>query len=62
MGRASFLRTLLRRAAADAQEGDRDDALASLGVLAEYDVQIGRVLRRVETADTLARLRLLAGD
>jgi hypothetical protein len=62
VGRASFLRTLLRRAAAEAQGGDRDDALASLASLAEHDRQVGRVLRRIETADTLERLRLLAGD
>ena len=62
VGRASFLRTLLRRAAAEAQDGDRDDALASLASLAEHDRQVGRVLRRIETADTLERLRLLAGD
>jgi hypothetical protein len=59
VGRGSFLRTLLRRATERAQEGDRDDALASL---AENDVQVGRVLREIEMKDRLDRLRLLAGD
>jgi hypothetical protein len=62
VGRGSFLRTLLRRATERAQEGDRDDALASLASLAENDVQVGRVLREIEMKDRLDRLRLLAGD
>jgi hypothetical protein len=53
---------LLRPASAEAQDGERDDALASLGVLAEHDAQVGQMLRRIETGDTLERLRLLAGD
>ena len=61
VGRASFLRTLLRRAAAEAQDGDREDALAALGVLAEHDDQVGRVLRKIEMRDRLERLRLLPG-
>ncbi len=55
-------RWLLRRAAAEARDGDRGEGLASLASLAEHDRQVGRVLRRIETADTLERLRLLAGD
>ena len=51
---------MLRRAAVEA--GDRDDALASLGVLAEHDDQVGRVQREIEMMDRLERLRLLAGD
>ncbi len=56
------MRTLLRRAAVEAENGDRDDALASLGVLAEHDDQVGRVQREIEMMDRLERLRLLAGD
>jgi hypothetical protein len=62
LGRGSFLRTLLRRAAERAQDGGRDDALASLASLAEHDVQVRRVLREIERTDQLERLRLLAGD
>ena len=61
VGRASFLRTLLRRAAVEAEDGDRDDALASFGVLAEHDDQVGRVQREIEMRDGLERLRLLPG-
>ena len=62
LGRASFLRALLRRAAAEAQNGDRDDALTTLAELAEYDVHVGRVRREIEMEDRLHRLRVLAGD
>ena len=62
LGRGSFLRSLLRRAAAHAQEGGCDDALASLASLAEHDVWVGRVMREIEMKDRLDRLRLLAGD
>ena len=47
LGRGSFLRSLLRRAAAHAQE---------------HDVRVGRVMREIEMKDRLDRLRLLAGD
>jgi hypothetical protein len=57
--RGSFLRSLLRRAAPHAQEGGRDDALASL---AEHDVRVGRVMREIEMKARLDRPRLLAGD
>jgi hypothetical protein len=62
LGRAPFLRTLLRRAAAEAQDGDRDDALISLALLAEHDVKVGRVAREIEMKDRLERLRVLMGD
>ena len=62
LGRGSFLRTLLRGAAAKAQDGGRDDALASLASLAEHDVRVGRVVHEIEMKDRLDRLRLLAGD
>ena len=56
------MRALLRRAAAEAQNGDRDDALTTLAELAEYDVHVGRVRREIEMEDRLHRLRVLAGD
>jgi hypothetical protein len=53
---------LLRRAVAKAQDGDRDDTLASLASLAEHDIQVGRVVRELEMKNRLDRLRVLAGD
>jgi hypothetical protein len=55
---STYLRALLRRAAVEARDGDRGDALASLTA---HDGQV-RVLREVEMRDRLDRLRLLAGD
>jgi hypothetical protein len=62
LGRAPFLRSLLRRAAAEAEDGGRDNALVSLASLAEHDVHVGRVLHEIEMKDRLDRLRLLARE
>jgi hypothetical protein len=59
---STYLRTLLRRAAAEVEDADRDAALVSLSALAGHDQRIDNVRRKIETADRLDRLRLLAGD
>ena len=62
VGRGPFLRSLLRRAVAEAHGGGPDDALISLASLDEHDVRVGRVLREIEMKERLERLRVLAGD
>lgn len=57
-----FLRLLLRRAAAETQDGGRHDALASLASLAEHDVHVDRVLHEIEMKDRFHSLRVLARD
>jgi hypothetical protein len=56
------LRLLLRRAAAETQDGGRHDALASLASLAEHDVHVDRVLHEIEMKDRFHSLRVLARD
>jgi hypothetical protein len=51
------VRSLIRQADARAVDGDRDAALVSLAALARHDPALSPLLRRIETQDTIARLR-----